>query len=178
MTNTSICIENGKSNMANKKYHTEEERVEAIRASKRKYQTRYREINPEYKRNWKKENIEKVKEYNRKYESNKRRIDPIYKFSVDIRNLINDSFKRKNCIKPKKTEEILGCSMSEFKEYILSKCTEGVKLEDFGLYGYHIDHVIPLASATSLDDIIRLCHYTNLQPLWCKENLKKSNKLI
>ena len=64
------------------------------------------------------------------------------------------------------------------KEYILSKCTEGVRLEDFGLYGYHIDHIIPLASATSLDDIIRLCHYTNLQPLWCKENLKKSNKLI
>lgn len=164
--------------MANKKYHTEEERLDAIRASKRKYQEEYRKRNPDHKRNWKKENIKKVREYNRKYESNKRKIDPIYKFSVDVRNLINDSFKRKNCIKPKKTEEILGCSMSEFKEYILNKCPDGVTLENFGLYEYHIDHIIPLATATSLDDIIRLCHHTNLQPLWCKDNLKKSNKLI
>lgn len=162
--------------MANKKYYTEEERLEAIRVSKRKYQEKYRKINPEQKNNWRINNLEKVREYNRKYESNKRKIDFVYKFSMDIRNLINGSFKRKNCIKPKKTEEILGCSISEFKEYILNKCPEGVTLENFNRYGYHIDHIIPISKAKSEEDVIKLCHYTNLQPLWYKENLMKSNK--
>ena len=54
--------------MAKLKYHTEEERLEAIRASKRKYQVKYRQNNPEYKNNWRKNNIDKVKEYYKSYE--------------------------------------------------------------------------------------------------------------
>ena len=46
-------------------------------------------------------------------------------------------------------------------------------------YGkWHIDHIIPLSSANSEDDIYKLCHYTNLQPLWAEDNLKKSNKIL
>ena len=43
---------------------------------------------------------------------------------------------------------------------------------------WHIDHVIPLSSANTEEEVLNLCHYTNLQPLWVKENLEKSNKLI
>jgi hypothetical protein len=42
----------------------------------------------------------------------------------------------------------------------------------------HIDHIIPLSSAKSEDEIYKLCHYTNLQPLWAEDNLKKSNKIL
>jgi hypothetical protein len=43
---------------------------------------------------------------------------------------------------------------------------------------WHIDHIIPLSSANSEEELYKLCHYTNLQPLWAEENIKKSNKII
>lgn len=41
----------------------------------------------------------------------------------------------------------------------------------------HIDHIIPISSAETLEDVYRLNHYTNLQPLWAKDNLFKYNKI-
>ena len=176
MININICTMSGRSNMANKKYHTEEERLEAIKVSKRKYQQKWRECNPEYIKHWREENKEKTRVTIRNYEKNRRSLDPLFKFSHSIRNLINGSFKRKNCKKPLKTEQILGCSIEEFKNYIMSKCPKEVTLENFNRYEYHLDHIIPLVCASSEEEIIKLCHYTNLQPLWCKDNLIKSGK--
>ena len=50
--------------------------------------------------------------------------------------------------------------------------------DNYSYYGWHIDHIIPLSSANSDEELMKLCHFTNLQPLWYLENLKKSNKLI
>lgn len=94
----------------------------------------------------------------------KKNIDPVFKFSENVRVLINTSFKRggsgfKKCAK---AEEILGCSLNVFKDYILSLCPQGVTLRNFSRYGYHIDHGIPISSANTIDDVKKLCHYTNL----------------
>ena len=43
---------------------------------------------------------------------------------------------------------------------------------------WHIDHIIPLSTANTEEDILNLCHYTNLQPLWAEDNIKKSNKIL
>ena len=66
--------------------------------------------------------------------------------------------------------------MDFFAEYIKSKFTEGMTLENYG--EWHIDHIIPLATAQSIEDVKRLCHYTNLQPLWAQDNLRKGAKII
>ena len=48
--------------------------------------------------------------------------------------------------------------------------------ENHGHGGWHIDHIIPLDSALSEEELYKLCHYTNLQPLWAKDNIRKGNK--
>jgi len=50
--------------------------------------------------------------------------------------------------------------------------------ENYGRNGWHVDHIIPLSSAKTEEEIYKLCHYTNLQPLWEVDNIKKGNKII
>jgi len=104
------------------------------------------------------------------------KIDPIYKFSLNVRSNILMSFKRgKNKFKKNaKTEIILGCTIEEFRNYIESKFSKGMSLENHGKW--HLDHIIPLASANTEEDIIKLNHYTNFQPLWAFDNLSKGCK--
>lgn len=86
--------------------------------------------------------------------------------------------------KNNKTEIILGCSFEEFKLYLESKFEDWMNWENRGLYngefnyGWDIDHIIPLSIAKSEEELIKLNHYTNLQPLCSKINRDiKSNIL-
>lgn len=81
-------------------------------------------------------------------------------------------------IKSDKTENILGCAIPEFIKHLQSLFTEGMTLDNHGNCEecWHIDHKIPLATAETEEDIIKLCHYTNLQPLWRNDNLSKGKK--
>lgn len=74
----------------------------------------------------------------------------------------------------------LGCSIEFFKEYMASKFTEGMSWDNYGKYGWHIDHIFPLSKVDLSDPIEskKACHYTNLQPLWRKDNISKGNKII
>lgn len=161
----------------NHKYFTEEEKKEGKRASNRKYQAKYRIRNPNSEKEWRLNNKDKKRKNQREWEKRKRKTDILFKLSQDARNLINSTFKRKNIIKPRKTEVLLGCSFEKFISYILSQCPENTTVKDFGRFGYHIDHIIPLSSAKTEEELVKLCHYTNLQPLWWKDNLLKSNKI-
>ena len=83
--------------------------------------------------------------------------------------------KSKNLQKNNKTFEVVGCTPEELKNHIESKFLVGMSWENQG--DWHIDHIIPLSSAINEDEIIKLCHYTNLQPLWALDNMKKGSKL-
>jgi hypothetical protein len=69
----------------------------------------------------------------------------------------------------------LGCSITKFKEYMESKFQPGMKWDNWSTKGWHIDHVVPLSSFNLSDpeQLAKACHYTNLQPLWAKENISK-----
>ena len=122
----------------------------------------------------------RVKENKRKCEKWKERWnnDELFAIKVRMRNLIRNRLKRLGYPKRSdtRTEQILGCNYIILKEYFESKFNDGMNWENRG--EWHIDHIIPLSSAKSEEEIYRLCHYTNLQPLWAEDNLKKSNKIL
>lgn len=92
------------------------------------------------------------------------------------RTRIKLAFRNRGFTKKSKASEILGCSWQELKEYIESKFVDGMNWENRHLW--HIDHKIPLATAKTEEGVYKLCHYTNLQPLWAEDNLRKGSKLI
>jgi AraC-like DNA-binding protein len=96
-----------------------------------------------------------------------------------VNEFINDKkIKVSGCIR------FLGCSVDELKQrfetmfYTNPETGETMTWENRGFYGWHIDHIKPLASFNLADpeQIALACHYTNLQPLWAEDNLKKGDK--
>ena len=149
-----------------------------------KYRIYWRRYNPEYFLEWTNKNSDYHKNYyneNReeKLEYLKYRLknDPIVKLTSNIRNRTTQYLKSKNHKIKSKIFEIVGCSPEYLKEHIEKQFTEGMSWELLGQY-IHIDHKIPLSSAKTEEEIYNLCHYTNLQPLWAKDNLSKGSKIL
>ena len=111
-----------------------------------------------------------------KYLYNRCKIDPIYKLKLSIRSRISTSFRILGVFKDKKTNTILGCSYEEFRVYIESKFKDGMTLSNHGKW--HLDHIIPISYAKSKEEVYKLNHYTNFQPLWAIDNLSKGNRHI
>lgn len=153
----------------------------------------YREINKEKikerSKKWYNNNKNYVYVYQRIYiENNKEKInnnlrkkrseDNFLKFKHNVRSNICSCFRR-GAIKHKKntkTEKILCCTIEEFKIYIQSQFKKGMNWNNYGKW--HLDHIVPIATAKTEENVIRLNHYTNFQPLWAKDNLSKSDKII
>lgn len=123
-------------------------------------------------------NKKRINENTRLYLKNKRKLDPIYRVKINLRRRLHNFIKGKD--KTYKTLELLGCSMDELKLYIESKFTDGMSWENYGLYGWHIDHIIPCSKFNfSNEEEQKKCfHFTNLQPLWAKDNIIKGNNLL
>lgn len=113
----------------------------------------------------------------------KRLNNPLYRLKCNIRVYIRGSIRYKGYKKTTKTENILGCSFSDFKLYLESKFEDWMTWDNYGMYngefnyGWDIDHIIPLSSAKTEEDIIKLNHHENLQPLCSKVNryIKRDN---
>jgi len=110
------------------------------------------------------------------YFKHRRKTDPIFKLKTYLGNRLRDYLKGKSFVKNSKIFDIIGCSPNELRSYIEIKFVDGMCWENHG--EWHIDHIVPLSTAKTLDEIYKLNHYSNLQPLWKIDNLKKSNKLV
>ena len=120
------------------------------------------------------EQIERRREH-RRY---RRKNDETFKMWEYIRNRTRHYIRIKNITKKNKTFDIVGCTPEFLKEHIETQFKQGMTWENYGFYGWHIDHVIPLSSARNEEELYKLCHYTNLQPLWANENLSKGSKIL
>jgi hypothetical protein len=121
-------------------------------------------------------NTDKEQFRNNQYTQNRKKIDIVFKLSCVSRTRLIEFLKIKNITKKNKTFNYIGCTPQFLKEYLETKFVSGMSWDNHG--EWHIDHIIPLSSAKNENDVYMLCHYTNLQPLWAEENLRKSNKII
>ena len=121
----------------------------------------------------------KIYEQNNRDKINTRRkarrdADSLYRLSENIRSIVRKTLSRNK--QSHNTTDIIGCSFEEFKLHIEQQFLPGMSWENRN--EWHLDHIIPISFAKTVDDIISLNHYTNFRPLWAIDNLKKSNKII
>jgi hypothetical protein len=93
-----------------------------------------------------------------------------------LRTRIRHSINSQNVSKSNKTPELVGCSIMNLKTHLESKFTEGMTFENYG--EWHIDHIRPCASFNLEDpeEQKKCFHWTNLQPLWALDNIRKGDK--
>lgn len=139
----------------------------------------YRENHKEEKRLQDKRYREEHRKELNKKQLQRKENDPVYKLKCSVRCVLKDSFRRKKLKKNMKGEKILGCTIEYFINYLIKTYENNYKEKWDWKYlkDVHIDHIIPLASANTEEEVIKLCHYTNLQLLKAEDNLNKKDKL-
>jgi len=158
---------------------------EKIAEYKKQYATENAEQIAERMRIYRQENAEKLAIEKSEYAKNNRpkinktqsayvkkrcAVDPLFKLRKNTRKMVSRYMLGE---KSKRTQEIIGCTYEELKLHIEKQFIEGMTWDNYGFDGWHIDHIKPLAMATNQDEVIASNHYTNLQPLWCLDNLSK-----
>ena len=157
----------------NKKYHRKrwdsdlEHREKVNNSSKKRFQRLYHN-DEEFK--------QKVIDKQVNYHRDRCKTDELYKFKTDIRKVVYSAFKRKGHDKNFKSRQILGEEWGVIKDYIESQFSEGMTWDNYGEWVF--DHKIPISICQTDEEVIRLNHYTNFQPLWHKDNLIKRDKIL
>lgn len=165
---------------ANEYYKTHKEKI--LNYRKKYYETHKIEIK-EYKKIYRKIHKDVIKKYN-KIHRNKINKDKIERRKKDVNlKILNNLRSRIRCAlkkicKSKRTLELLGCSIEQLKEHLQKQFKKGMNWENYGYYGWHVDHIKPCCTfdLTKPEEQHKCFHYTNLQPLWAKENQQKGDK--
>jgi hypothetical protein len=128
-----------------------------------------------FQKKYRQENKETLNEKIRKRYNVDIEFKLIQRIRCRIRETITNNSKRKT-----KSMELLGCSVKEAREHIEKQFKEGMTWNNYTYNTWHIDHIIPCASfdLTDPEQQKKCFHYTNLQPLWAKENMSKGAKIL
>lgn len=158
--------------------------------NKKEYRLKNKEKQNAYNRNYYYTNKEQLIKYSVDYSRNNPEIrkrrhlnrlskDSTYKVSINIRGLINRSFKKKNHAKNTKSAEILGCKFEEFRNHIESQFLSWMNWSNYGKSNgkynerWQLDHIIPMCNARTEKEVYLLNHWSNFQPLCAKLNNEK-----
>jgi hypothetical protein len=125
------------------------------------------------------------KETKKNYMLNRRRVDPAFKLKTNLSRAFNRILKKRSNNRRDRTLTILGCSSEFFKKYLESKFEDWMTWDNYGKFnnqintGWDLDHIIPISSAKTIEEIEMLSHYSNFQPLCSYKNrLIKRNKNV
>ena len=123
-------------------------------------------------------NKEKTKENVRIYNNMRRKTDINFKILCNLRRRLHSAITRG--YKSAKTLELLGCSIKYLKQYLEKQFKKGMNWRNYKIDGWHVDHIIPCNSfdLTNPEEQRRCFNYTNLQPLWAKENRIKYTNIL
>jgi hypothetical protein len=165
---------NNKEKISNKKKLYYLGNKEEILNERKEYREKNIEKFKEKDKKYQQENKERINRYNCQYIKNKKESNNLFKLSTSIRNLIWISIKNLGYMKEEETKKIIGCEFEEFKFHIESQFLDEMSWDNYGKW--HLDHKIPISWAKNKEDVYRLNHYTNFQPLWAKDNLSKGNR--
>mgnify|MGYP002032530180 CR=1 FL=1 len=115
------------------------------------------------------------KQERNEYVKNKYKTDINYKLSELLRNRVRKAIKSYK--RPGSAVKDLGCTVQELKDHLELQFKPGMTWDNHGQW--HIDHIKPLSifDLSDPEQFMEACHYSNLQPLWAKDNLSKSNKV-
>lgn len=128
-----------------------------------------------YQKQYRLDNKEKIKKYKKEYIKNRCKYDVEFKLLQNLRRRLHHALSGER--KSLHTLELLGCSIPELKEWLQLKFSIGMTWENYGKW--HVDHIIPCAAFNlSIEEEQKRCfNYTNLQPLWAFDNIKKRDKV-
>lgn len=133
----------------------------------------------EWRREYYLKNKEKIHKRNHKWVMERMKVDTIFKLKMSIRDVIRKNVKKAGM----KTCTILDCSYLDFHKYIESKFESWMNWDNYGKcnntpnFGWDLDHIIPISSAKTQEELIKLNHYNNFQPLCSYKNraIKRNN---
>jgi hypothetical protein len=111
------------------------------------------------------------KKYTMNQEKARYKEDSLFATARRLRSRTGAAFKAMGYHKQTKTAALLGADWPTVRDHIEAKFTDGMSWDNRS--EWHVDHITPLASAGSIEELEKLCHYTNLQPLWATDNLQK-----
>jgi hypothetical protein len=164
----------------NKEYAKKYSKTEKYKKIKREYAKKYKYIESEETKNKDRlrRKTEKYKKYNREYVKKRKQNDYNFYLKTKLNKRMWFLIKKSNGVKSLKLIELLGCTIEFFKNYIEAQFKEGMTWGNYGKKGWHIDHIIPVCNfnLTKEEEQKKCFHYTNLQPLWWFDNLKKGSK--
>lgn len=138
---------------------------------RRRDSEKWRRYRAEYIKLWHKRNPNYRKDYNR----NRWNTDPLFRLTTRLRRRLRKALKYKGVRKSAPTLVLLGCSPVEFQKHIQGRWKKGMTWENMKLW--HLDHIKPVEAFDKTDPNwqYECFHYTNIQPLWAKDNLKKGD---
>jgi hypothetical protein len=150
------------------------ENPQAFKDRKERYIASHIEKVKDSRHRYKVENRQKCTDYQR----NKRHSDPVYKFRSSFTHLMSLYRRKSGYTGSKGTWEMVGCDFDTFLKHIQSQFEDGMTMEKYGHREgcWNIDHIVPISTAKTDEDIERLNHYSNLRPMWAIDNYRKSKK--
>jgi hypothetical protein len=130
-------------------------------------------------RRYRRENIDKTRERNREYQRQKWQTDFGYWLKKTVGRRMRDALSCQSTKKRGRTVALIGCSVRDLALRLESMFLPGMSWENYGYQGWHIDHIIPLARFDLSDPAQQAAafHYTNLQPMWAADNLRKGDRV-